>query len=379
MNDGVHVSIEAIQNMEVACARFARVVVDRLPALERELRQATEALDTRCDELRREISSLHDQVSSADEDEDISWARSRLEDAEQELTSVQRRTRRLAEAGAAYTAQARKVDHLATDHAVRTREFLRGTVDDLKAYFAKTLGKASGSMSTAAVSVTSANVVASASEASLPEAGTTQAIPVSSAIGIETHDHLSDSSIKVALAAIDEVHRDGALPHVPVRGTDAEAFGYLEIKSGPRGFTVDHLGIRSSGPWPELTVVHEIGHLLDLEAIGAKGVFATTSRDPVIEGVLKTVRNSHAIRVLEQKRSKAGNSRQRAYLAYLLKDQEVWARAYAQFVAERSSNLLLKTQLLSATAAEEGRQWTQEDFAPIDAEIETMFNKLGWL
>lgn len=121
--------------MEVACGRLARAVADRLPFVERELRQASEALDERCAELRREISNLHDEISSADENEDTSWASSRIEEAEDELASAQRRKRRLAETSAAYIMQARKLDHLATDHAVRAREFLRGTVDDLKAYF----------------------------------------------------------------------------------------------------------------------------------------------------------------------------------------------------------------------------------------------------
>ena len=153
MSDGVHASIRSIQNMEAACDQFARTVVDRLPSVERQLRQASEALDDRSDILRREVFTLHDEISSADEDDDTSWARSRIEEAEEELASVQRRIRQLAEAGAVFMAQARKVNHLATDHAVRTREFLRGTVDDLKAYFAKTYDNSSGS--TGATFVTS--------------------------------------------------------------------------------------------------------------------------------------------------------------------------------------------------------------------------------
>lgn len=139
MGNTVHANLAAIQNMEAACERFAHTVKDTLPSIERELRQVSQALDERCDELRREISNLHDEISSADEDDDNSWARSRLEESEEKLASVQRRSQRLAVAGAAVTGQSRKIDHLATDHAVRTREFLRGTADDLKAYFAQTL------------------------------------------------------------------------------------------------------------------------------------------------------------------------------------------------------------------------------------------------
>ena len=365
--------------MEAACDRFARTVVDRLPAVERELRQVSDALDDRRDELRREVSSLHDEISSADEEDDTSSARSRLEDAEEELASVQRRSRQLAAAGAVLTAQARKVTHLATDHAVRTREFLRGTVDDLKAYFAKSHEGTSVGTGAMAASATVASIAASAPQPAKPESSGVQAILVSSAIAIETHNPVCASSIGRALAAIDEVHHDGVLPRVPVRDTNVEAFGYLQTRLGPQGLTVDHLAIHRSGPWPDFTMVHETGHLLDLEGIGAKGAFATKSSAPVIQDVLKAARNTNAIRGLEQMHSVANSPRQKEYLGYLLTPQEIWARAYAQFVAERSSNLTLKAQLQSALAAEEGRQWTKEEFAPIDAAIEKMFNKLKWL
>jgi len=148
-SDGIQTSVEAIQNMEAACARFARVVVERLPEVERELRQVAGALEDRRSDLRREISSLHDQISSADEDDDVSWERQRLEEAEEELASTQQRIRRLSEASANHTAQARRVEHLATDHAVRTREFLNGAADDLKAYLAKSIDGMSGGVATA--------------------------------------------------------------------------------------------------------------------------------------------------------------------------------------------------------------------------------------
>lgn len=135
--DGVHVSVKAIQDMEAACARFSRAVVDRLPEIERELRQVTEELDDRRSQLRREIADLEEEISSADEDDDKSRERQRAGEAEDELASVGRNIRRLAEVGANYTGHAHNVERLATAHAVGMREFLGGAADDLKAYFAK--------------------------------------------------------------------------------------------------------------------------------------------------------------------------------------------------------------------------------------------------
>lgn len=136
--DGIHSSVKAIQDMEAACARFSRALVERLPEIERELRQTTEALEERRSDLRREVASLQHRISSADEDDDVSWESHRVEEADDELASVQRHIRSLAEVSAAYTEQARKAEHLANSHSIQAREFLNGAAEDLKAYLAVT-------------------------------------------------------------------------------------------------------------------------------------------------------------------------------------------------------------------------------------------------
>jgi len=134
--EGVHASVKAIQDVEAACARFFLAVVDRLPEIERELRQVSEQLNDRHSQLRREISDLEEQISSADENDDKSWERQCAEDAKGELASISRRIRRLEEVAGNYARHARNVENLTTDHAVRMREFLLGAADELRSYFA---------------------------------------------------------------------------------------------------------------------------------------------------------------------------------------------------------------------------------------------------
>lgn len=140
--DGVHSSVKAIQDMEAAVARFSRAVVEELPEVERELRQISEQLEDRRTDLRREIAELEDSVSSSDDgDEDEDGAarqRQRLEEAEQELASIERRIRRLEETRASYTKQARVVENLATAHTVKAKLFLAEAAEDLKGYLAHT-------------------------------------------------------------------------------------------------------------------------------------------------------------------------------------------------------------------------------------------------
>jgi hypothetical protein len=166
MRDNVHANLAAIHNMETACDRFAHVVKDSLPTIQRELERVNQALDDRRVELQREISSLQDEISSADEEDDTSWASSRIEESEEDLASVRRRIQRLSVAGAAVTGQTRKIEGLASDHAIRTKEFLRGTADDLKAYFAKTIEGTSGNRSAPLASISAATMT----PAKIPEA-----------------------------------------------------------------------------------------------------------------------------------------------------------------------------------------------------------------
>jgi len=140
--DGVHSSVKAIQELEAACARFTRAVVEQLPEVARELAHTTEALEEHRTNLRDEISELENRLSSADEDDNMSWEVHRLDEAKNELSSTLRHIRSLAEVSATYSLQARKVEHLANSHSLQTREFLNGTVEDLKAYIANSIDPA---------------------------------------------------------------------------------------------------------------------------------------------------------------------------------------------------------------------------------------------
>jgi len=136
---GIHSGVKAIQDLEAACSRFGRAVVNQLPEVEREINEISDALDARITNLRREISELEQRISSADQDEDTSWESCRVSEAEDELGSLRRHIRKFSEIRENYTTQARKVEHLATSHIVQMREFLAGATDDLKAFITKAL------------------------------------------------------------------------------------------------------------------------------------------------------------------------------------------------------------------------------------------------
>ena len=72
------------------------------------------------------------------------------------------------------------------------------------------------------------------------------------------------------------------------------------------------------------------------------------------------------------------------YIEYLLQNEELWARSYAQFIAVKSAHPDLREHLDRLRARPErrlyyGSQWDEEDFLPILAEIEAVFRQIGWM
>lgn len=195
-----------------------------------------------------------------------------------------------------------------------------------------------------------------------------------------------------AVSAIDEVHGDGALPELPVTTKSSmDAYGQYryEMRSGK---PVDIL-INGQGDHHQLTLAHEIGHFLDHQALGEKGKMAS-ERDPALQAWRDAVDKSQAVERLRDKRrnplryqaevevagSKFITRPDPIFTSYLLDRRELWARSYAQYVAQRSGNTNLLAQLAAQrTSAIYGdQQWEDEDFAPIAAAIDDLFRSLGW-
>lgn len=228
MVEGVHASVVAIETMEEACGRFSRAILERLPEIQSELRRVTEALEEREDELRGEISRLEDAISSADDDEDTSWEQNRLSEAEEELASVQRRQRKVAEAGAVLTAQTKKVEHLSTEHTIKAQESLREAASDIKAYLAAKLEMASSAGGTnrtvgneTALSKSIQNLPALFISA-LNALGINTVTSVESEDILRLHDAIKEDAPPLQAACISAI--DGAVQQGPLCETNLRKF-----------------------------------------------------------------------------------------------------------------------------------------------------------
>ncbi|MYE05051.1 MAG: hypothetical protein F4Y00_08800 [Bacteroidetes bacterium SB0662_bin_6] len=67
-------------------------------------------------------------------------------------------------------------------------------------------------------------------------------------------------------------------------------------------------------------------------------------------------------------------------MKYLLQDQKIFARAYLQYIAEKSGNqpVLKALDYVRNNSPNFATQWDDADFKPIFAEFEKLFKKLGW-
>ena len=228
-----------------------------------------------------------------------------------------------------------------------------------------------------------------------PQAAGPTGKPVSDALEVKTAK-LAEP-INDARKAIDSVHGDGQLPTIPVhRATNTNIHGsyYRDENNTPQQILVS-----DQGDHPRLTTVHEVGHFLEHTAIpGDKTTdgIRDWSSDKRMAGWRKAVQESEAVKRLKSLQSvdtvefihPDGTPEdiwiKQTHVAYLLKEDEIWARSYAQYIASRANDPKLKAELanelkkMTRERLPYPKQWSEEDFKPIGRAIDGLFKELGW-
>lgn len=142
-----------------------------------------------------------------------------------------------------------------------------------------------------------------------------------------------------------------------------------------------------------MTLAHEMGHWLDVSAIGTKYRWASEGHQ-AMRAAMDAIRGSKAAKQIQQVKesgvlTKADGTtvklvdRFAAHVDYLLSDRELWARAYAQYIATRSGDTLMKKELESMLKLADHKllhkQWFADDFKPIAEAIDELFRTKGWM
>jgi hypothetical protein len=187
-----------------------------------------------------------------------------------------------------------------------------------------------------------------------------------------------------AIAAIDRVHGDGDLPPLTVEWgqlTAGEEAIFDVIRFGNQIEMPQRIIVSTRARRPGLAILYEIGHLLDHQAIGDRGHFASMGHQAMSEW-RQAVLATHAMAELQRQRDMRQPASLAKHLAYAVPPDELWERSYAQSIV-RGSDV---PELLAEVDERRRRMgsffipylWDDDDFEPVAQAIDSLFRRLGW-
>lgn len=218
-------------------------------------------------------------------------------------------------------------------------------------------------------------------------------VKVSVAQAFDADERGANPFLHRALELIDRVHRSGYLPRVQLRLMPADAeFEY-------RPTIPPHIFIDTGARRKLSTMIHTIGHVLDQFGFGTGEYnrFETSKlRGTNYQGILRdwwhTIHATQTVTTLVFARENPTMLKSviddvqiipdRADLAYMASAEELWARSYLQYIAIKTQDEELLADLrttLNQRTFVLLEQWPEHEFAPIAAQIDTLFTHLGWI
>ncbi|CAL9519954.1 hypothetical protein SUDANB121_03834 [Nocardiopsis dassonvillei] len=125
-------------------------------------------------------------------------------------------------------------------------------------------------------------------------------------------------------------------------------------------------------------IVHEIGHAVDQagDRTTRLGLGSMSARlSPAMRNFLEVVKNSPEFQEI--------NSQPRSrYVEYLTSPQELFARSYSQWITGKTGDSMLREKLdinRSLPGFDRNRQWSDDNFRPIEEALEGVFREWGLL
>jgi hypothetical protein len=215
-------------------------------------------------------------------------------------------------------------------------------------------------------------------------------IPVTRAFSVA--DRNANPFLLKALELIGKVHTDGELPRVIFQYLPYSAEGEYRPTIPPQ------ILIDTDGRHKLSTVLHEIAHVLDQFGIG-DGMYSQLEssrlRDPFYTGPLSAWWHGIVLTpTVEAIRSALDNPQRLKTtvdgfevipdledILYMLAPEELWARSYLQYITIKTHDDDLISELQSTLNKQTFirlEQWPQQEFEIIEAQIDTLFNDLGW-
>lgn len=207
-------------------------------------------------------------------------------------------------------------------------------------------------------------------------------------VSVAAYDEKSGAKVQAtlveALGAIGEVHEVPDISKLDVVAVDKKLAKTMVGQSDVLGWYTPQLPgklhVNTDLPVdPLTTVVHEFGHMVDHEQLGwkdpgeiARPLSLYSAGDENIGKILDLGHNAPSARRYRETASD--------YMAsYVSSNTEIFARAYTQWVATRSSNPRLLDVLKADIARDPSEGWTDEEFEPIGQAMDDLFRERGLL
>ena len=204
-------------------------------------------------------------------------------------------------------------------------------------------------------------------------------------------------ALRLALTAIDRVHgvpSDAPIVPISIAELDNAQGQYWASTAGGPEIVVDP-GAR----FPCFVLTHEVAHYLVDELIGSPDEDNARS-SPLLERWRDAIHATGAVRQLQEEQKRAQDAligrikspmrtetliTVQAALTYALRDSELFARSYTQFVAMQSGEGVLQAEFraelfrIRAARLYLPTQWEADDFAPVAGALEDLLIGQGWM
>lgn len=210
---------------------------------------------------------------------------------------------------------------------------------------------------------------------------------------LDIRDRYVATRVRAAESAIGRVHEVPEMPQKVAVVSDAAMWEGGKYRwDNETGKPVD-IRLNPESDHLELTALLEIGHLLDHQAIGVAGEFASISHAR-LAGWRSAIDSTAAVQKLEDLRSAGaipyrfadGAVRQvkvERIAGYLLEPAELFSRSYAQFITQESGSSVIGAQIERFRRPENPSSivpycWGREDFRNVAKALESLIIELGW-
>ncbi|HLP52169.1 MAG TPA: hypothetical protein VK154_14870 [Chitinophagales bacterium] len=162
---------------------------------------------------------------------------------------------------------------------------------------------------------------------------------------------------------------------------------YTKEEYGSFEYLNNQININPNGDHYEMTIAHELGHMLDYHGFSSGSWESENETSNKLTPLLNALTGSLAVRELTELSNKKyyidkkGNrkyfdEKQEKLAKYYISKREIFARAFAQYIAYKSDNAeMIKQCKKIRTGIFKYKQWDEEDFKFITLQFDTLLKQ----